>query len=125
MARIKKSGGLTMLYRSTNVWNVFEEAITPQEIPSVMRSCKLSTLSPWIWYGPPAIAAWLVENPTAKEEDMPRKVILAAQKQMDVEIELLTPALAMVKDLRKGLKVRPTKREVRQAQKAESSRRKR
>lgn len=125
MAKIKKSHGLTMLYRTTNKWNVFEEAITPQEIPSVHRSCKLATMSPWIWWGSPAIAAWLVANPTAKEEDMPRRVVLEAQKQMDIEVALLTPALDMVKSLRARLVLRPTKREVRQAQKAEASRRKR
>lgn len=125
MAKIKKSHGLTMLYRTANVWNVFEEAITPQEIPSVHRSCKLATLAPWIWWGPPAIAAWLVENPKAKEADMPRRVILEAQKQLDIEVALLTPALELVKSLRQSLVVRPTKREARAAQKAEASRRKR
>jgi hypothetical protein len=127
VAKIKKIHGLTMLYRTAGVWNVFQENIAPQEIPSVHRSCKLSTLAPWIWWGPSAIAAWMVENPTANEAEMPRRVILEAQKQMDREVALLTPALELVKSLREGLKlvVRPTKREVRAAQKAEASRRKR
>lgn len=126
MARIKKSSGLTVLYRARNEWRVFEEAVTPQEIPSVVQSCKSATGSPWIWWGPPALAVWQVDNPNASEEEtVPRRVIIESQKQMDVEISLLTPALELVKGLRRELVVRPTKREVRQKQKAEASRRKR
>jgi aryl carrier-like protein len=127
MARLKKSHGVTVLYRTTNKWNVFDEHITPQEIESVVRSCKLATMSPWVWWGAPAIADWLVANPTTKEEEMPVRVRRAALKQVQVEEELLKRGMDFVRAMVITLEqsIRPTQREVRKAQKAAASRRKR
>lgn len=127
MGKIKKSGGVTVLYREPNEWHVFDEHITPQEIESVVRSCKRATMSPWVWWGAPAIADWLVTNPTAPEESMPVRVRRAALAQMKKEQTVLERGMGHVRASVISLEqsIRPTKREVRAAQKAEASRRKR
>lgn len=127
MAKIKKTHGVTVLYRTVNKWNVFEEHITPQEIESVVRSCKLATMAPWVWWGPPAAADWMVANPTAEEKEMPMRIQREALKQAQAEEVMLKRGMDFVRGIVISLEqsIRPTKREVRKAQMVEASRRKR
>jgi hypothetical protein len=120
-----KPVGLTVLYRRDCEWRVFENEVPPAEIDAAESRCKLGTASPWIWWGPKAIADWMVENPRKRPEDIPRGVLTRAKAQMEAEIKRLKRTLDTLTLVSQGIAPRPTKREVGKAQKAEAARRRR
>lgn len=121
----KKSGGFTVLYRTTNRWHVYADTVTPQEVEDTVRQCKLATMSPWVWFGPPALATWMVEDPTEDEKNTPRSVLVTALQQMDLEQKVLERGMDFVRarviSLRKS--IRPSKREAGRKQSEEARRR--
>lgn len=94
---------LTILYRRPNEWLAWAYGVNPESIEAEVSSCRSSTLSPWIWYGPTAIAEWMINNPRAKDGSIPQTVIQQAKTDLAEEIARITPWLHWLEDFLKGL----------------------